>query len=285
MPSIWNMLRGRGGRRHPNILQILWRAGMVNSTSAKLERRMQSDLLITPGARDARPAGLEGIRARHRDRLPRRLRAPRGRRARATREGLRSRHAILSRMARHRRLAVLDRPGRHVHGHHRPRARRAPACRQAPLGRWRRDRSRRRRHPRAARARKRRRGAHRIDPHRHDGRDQCAARAPRRADRAGHDRGVRRRARDRLPEPAAPVRPSHRAAGTALCRGRRGRGAGDAPRASCSSRSTRRGSRRTSGALLRAASRASRSSSCTGTGIPRMKVARRRLRVRRVSAR
>ena len=48
MPSIWNMLRGRGGRRHPNILQILWRAGMVNSTSAKLERRMQSDLLITP---------------------------------------------------------------------------------------------------------------------------------------------------------------------------------------------------------------------------------------------
>ncbi len=48
MPSIWNMLRGRGGRRHPNILQILWRAGMVNSTSAKLERRLQSDLLITP---------------------------------------------------------------------------------------------------------------------------------------------------------------------------------------------------------------------------------------------
>ena len=42
------MLRGRGGRRHPNILQILWRAGMVNSTSAKLERRAQSDLLITP---------------------------------------------------------------------------------------------------------------------------------------------------------------------------------------------------------------------------------------------
>ena len=99
MPSIWNLLRGRGGRRRPNILQILWRAGMVNSTSAKLERRMQSDLLITPRARIARPARLEGIRARHRDRLPRRLRAPRGRRARATREGLRSRRAILSRMA------------------------------------------------------------------------------------------------------------------------------------------------------------------------------------------
>jgi NTE family protein len=48
MPSIWSLLRGRGAQRRPNILQILWRAGMVNSTSAKLERRSQSDLLITP---------------------------------------------------------------------------------------------------------------------------------------------------------------------------------------------------------------------------------------------
>jgi NTE family protein len=47
-PSIWSLLRGRDGRRRPNILQILWRAGMVNSTSAKLELRSQSDLLITP---------------------------------------------------------------------------------------------------------------------------------------------------------------------------------------------------------------------------------------------
>ena len=47
VPSLWDQLRRRG-RRHPNILQILWRAGMVNSTSAKLDRRMQSDLLITP---------------------------------------------------------------------------------------------------------------------------------------------------------------------------------------------------------------------------------------------
>ena len=47
-PSIWSLLLGRGGRRRPNILQILWRAGMVNSTSAKLELRSQSDLLITP---------------------------------------------------------------------------------------------------------------------------------------------------------------------------------------------------------------------------------------------
>jgi NTE family protein len=48
MPFIWNLFRGRGGRRRPNILQILWRAGMVNSATATLERRLQSDLLITP---------------------------------------------------------------------------------------------------------------------------------------------------------------------------------------------------------------------------------------------
>jgi NTE family protein len=48
MPSIWSLLRGSGGHRRPNILQILWRAGMVNSTAAKLEGRLQSDLLIAP---------------------------------------------------------------------------------------------------------------------------------------------------------------------------------------------------------------------------------------------
>jgi NTE family protein len=47
-PSVWAQLRGRGGRRRPNILQILWRAGMVNSAATTLERRLQSDLLITP---------------------------------------------------------------------------------------------------------------------------------------------------------------------------------------------------------------------------------------------
>ncbi len=48
MPTLWNLFRGQGGRRRPNILQILWRAGMVNSTTATLERRTQSDLLVTP---------------------------------------------------------------------------------------------------------------------------------------------------------------------------------------------------------------------------------------------
>ena len=47
-PSVWSLFGGRGPRRRPNILQILWRAGMVNSTTATLERRLQSDLLITP---------------------------------------------------------------------------------------------------------------------------------------------------------------------------------------------------------------------------------------------
>jgi len=48
-PSFWNLLRrGHARRRRPNILQILWRAGMVNSTTATLERRGQSDLLLMP---------------------------------------------------------------------------------------------------------------------------------------------------------------------------------------------------------------------------------------------
>ena len=45
-PSFWNLFGGR--RHHPNILQILFRCGMVNSTTAKLEHRAQSDLLLTP---------------------------------------------------------------------------------------------------------------------------------------------------------------------------------------------------------------------------------------------
>jgi NTE family protein len=48
MPSLWSLLGGRGARRRPNILQILWRAGMVNSAATTLERRTQSDLLVTP---------------------------------------------------------------------------------------------------------------------------------------------------------------------------------------------------------------------------------------------
>ena len=48
-PPWWNLLLGRtGGRRRPNILQILWRSGMVNSAAATLLRRSQSDLLLTP---------------------------------------------------------------------------------------------------------------------------------------------------------------------------------------------------------------------------------------------
>ncbi len=48
-PSVWNLFRGRQrGRRRPNILQILWRSGMVNSTTATQQRRKQTDLLLTP---------------------------------------------------------------------------------------------------------------------------------------------------------------------------------------------------------------------------------------------
>ena len=47
-PSLWKLFATRAGRGRPNILRILWRAGMVNSAAATLERRLQSDLLITP---------------------------------------------------------------------------------------------------------------------------------------------------------------------------------------------------------------------------------------------
>jgi NTE family protein len=48
-PPFWNLLFGRRvGRRRPNILQILWRAGMVNSATATLQHRSESDLLLTP---------------------------------------------------------------------------------------------------------------------------------------------------------------------------------------------------------------------------------------------
>jgi NTE family protein len=48
-PSFWNLFRRQHGRRkRPNILQILWRSGMVNSTTATQDRRGQSDLLLMP---------------------------------------------------------------------------------------------------------------------------------------------------------------------------------------------------------------------------------------------
>lgn len=48
-PAYWNLFRRRhGGQKRPNILQILWRCGMVNSAAATQLRRAQSDLLLTP---------------------------------------------------------------------------------------------------------------------------------------------------------------------------------------------------------------------------------------------
>jgi NTE family protein len=48
-PSFWNLFRRRHGRRRrPNILEILWRSGMVNSTTATLAHRGLCDLLLTP---------------------------------------------------------------------------------------------------------------------------------------------------------------------------------------------------------------------------------------------
>jgi NTE family protein len=48
-PAFWSLFRRAHRRRkRPNILQILWRSGMVNSTTATQEHRGQSDLLLIP---------------------------------------------------------------------------------------------------------------------------------------------------------------------------------------------------------------------------------------------
>ncbi|MDH4260897.1 MAG: patatin-like phospholipase family protein [Gammaproteobacteria bacterium] len=48
-PPLWNLFRRqRGRRKRPNILQILWRSGMVNSTTSRQENRGQCDLLLMP---------------------------------------------------------------------------------------------------------------------------------------------------------------------------------------------------------------------------------------------
>jgi len=48
-PSFLNLFRRQQRRRkRPNILQILWRSGMVNSTTSRQENRGQSDLLLMP---------------------------------------------------------------------------------------------------------------------------------------------------------------------------------------------------------------------------------------------
>jgi len=49
-PPFWKLissLRARD-RKRPNIFQVLWRAGMVNSAAATLARRHQTDLLLQP---------------------------------------------------------------------------------------------------------------------------------------------------------------------------------------------------------------------------------------------
>lgn len=47
-PSLWSQLSGRQKQRRPNILQILWRAGMINSAATTQEQRGQTDLLLKP---------------------------------------------------------------------------------------------------------------------------------------------------------------------------------------------------------------------------------------------
>ena len=49
MPPLWKLMSWmKGGKRRPNIFQILWRAGMVNSTAMTAAHRAETDLLLQP---------------------------------------------------------------------------------------------------------------------------------------------------------------------------------------------------------------------------------------------
>ena len=127
-------------------------------------------------------------------------------------------------------LAVLDRPGRHLHRYRRPEAGRHARHLQAPLrkpgtlpGRG------RARHPHPARSRPgcaHPGGLHRRGQDGHHRGHQRTARTNRRAHPPGHHPRLRRRPAHRLPEPAGAVRPPHRPARAAARAGDRGGRAG-----------------------------------------------------------
>ncbi len=53
VPPLWKLMGWiRGRRRRPNIFQLLWRSGMVNSAAATAARREQTDLLLQPPLED-----------------------------------------------------------------------------------------------------------------------------------------------------------------------------------------------------------------------------------------
>ena len=117
-------------------------------------------------------------------------------------------------------VAVLGRPGRHVHRHRGAPAGWAPADAQAAVGEpCAVPRCGGGRHPCAARDRRRRAVPGRASGGGADGHhrgDQRAAGAQGRAHAAGDHPRFRRRAANRLPESPAHLRPAHRAAGDAL---------------------------------------------------------------------
>ena len=71
LPAWWQLLPELFGlRKRPKLLQILLRAGMVNSDATVQRRRRQTRLLLKARARRHRPARMAGFPARHRSRLP-----------------------------------------------------------------------------------------------------------------------------------------------------------------------------------------------------------------------
>ena len=142
-------------------------------------------------------------------------------------------------------LAVLGGPRRHVHRHRRAAPGRHADDAQAPVGEPRAVRRRGRpRHPRAARTGRGRADSAGRDRCREDGddrRDQRAARTQGRAHAARDHAGIRRRAQDRLPEPAEALRAADRAPVAALrARDRGGRAHRRARRARAAARPGRR---------------------------------------------
>jgi NTE family protein len=53
VPPAWQLMRWlRARRQHPNIFQILWRAGMVNSAATSAVHRQRTDLILQPPLAD-----------------------------------------------------------------------------------------------------------------------------------------------------------------------------------------------------------------------------------------
>ena len=112
-------------------------------------------------------------------------------------------------------------------------------------------------------------GADLRGPPGHHGRDQCPAGTQGRADGPGHHPRIRGRAADRLPGPAADLRPADRPPGDGVLAGDRGHRADRGPRRGRRRPGRGRGARATCGPPTTRASGRWRWCACTATGTRR----------------